>query len=202
MTALARDESDIKAARVAAVRETTDALKEVLGRGEVGRSELDDAKALLMQLAENRELFSAEDFPLPGADAEKNNALYLLAAENEPALSLYLQVSGSGLDVPPHNHKTWAIIAGIDGVEENRFYERTEGGPERSGRQEVGPGSAVAFEPEDLHSIHIHGQDCVLNFHMYGIPLDELYGREYWHAGSGEWRLFPVQQGIVDRREG
>ena len=202
MTALARDETDIKAARVAAVRETTDALKAVLGRGDVGRRELDDAKALLMRLAEKRELFAAEDFPLPGPDAEKNNALYLLAAENEPALSLYLQVSGSGLDVPPHNHKTWAIIAGIDGIEENRFYERTETGPERSGGQEVGPGSAVAFEPEDLHSIHIHGQDCVLNFHMYGIPLDKLYGREYWHAGSGEWRLFPVQQGIVDRRDG
>ena len=202
MTALARDDADTRTARVAAVRQTTDALKEVLGRGAVGRPELEEAKALLVRLAEKRELFGAEDFPLPGADAEKNNALYLLAAENEPALSLYLQVSGSGLDVPPHNHKTWAIIAGIDGVEENRFYERTAEGPQRSGGQEIGPGGAVAFAPEDLHSIHIHGQDCVLNFHMYGIPLDKLYGREYWHAGSGEWRLFPVQQGIVDRRDG
>lgn len=202
MTALAKDESDNRTARVAAVRATTEALKQVFGREQVGRAELEQAKGLLLGLAERRELFGADDFPLPDAEAEKNNALYLLAEESEPALSLYLQVSGSGLDVPPHNHKTWAIIAGIDGVEENRFYEHSEAGPQRSGGQDVGPGSAVAFEPEDLHSIHIHGQERVLNFHMYGIPLDKLYGREYWHADSGEWRLFPVQQGIVDRRDG
>ena len=202
MTALAGAKMDITAARLAAVRETTAALKAVLGRGVIGRAELDEAKSLLLALAERQELFSAEDFPLPGADAEKNNALYLLAEESDPALSLYLQVSGSGLDVPPHNHKTWAIIAGIDGVEENRFYQRGDNGPQRNGGQDVGPGSAVAFEPDDLHSIHIHGQDRVLNFHMYGIPLDKLYGREYWHAGSSEWRLFPVQEGIIDRREG
>ncbi len=202
MTALARDSKGLRDERVAAVQETTEELKRVLGRREVGKAELEDAKALLLRLAERPELFGAEEFPLPEEGAEKTNRLYLLAEVNEPALSLYLQVSGSGVDVPPHNHKTWAVIAGIDGVEENRFYRRTDSGPEQSGNQQVGPGSAVAFEPEDLHSIHIHGQERVLNFHMYGVPLDRLYGREYWHAGAGEWRLFPVQQDIVDRRAG
>ena len=202
MTASAENSLEKRSERVQAVRETTDALKRVLGRGEVGKPELEQAKALLLQLAERPELFGAEEFPLPEVGAEKNNCLYLLAEESEPALSLYLQVSGSGVDVPPHNHKTWAVIAGIDGIEENRFYRRTESGPEQSGDQDVGPGSAVAFEPEELHSIHIHGQERVLNFHMYGVPLDRLYGREYWHAGAAEWRLFPVQQDIVDRRAG
>ena len=202
MTALARDSEDLRSERVAAVQETTDELKRVLGQGQVGKAELAEAKALLLRLAARPELFGAEEVPLPEEGGEKNNCLYLLAEESEPALSLYLQVSGSGVDVPPHNHKTWAVIAGIDGIEENRFYRHTDSGPKQSGNQEIGPGSAVAFEPEDLHSIHIHGQERVLNFHMYGVPLDRLYGREYWHAGAGEWRLFPVQQDIVDRRTG
>ena len=56
MTALAGAKMDITAARLAAVRETTAALKAVLGRGVIGRAELDEAKSLLLALAERQEL--------------------------------------------------------------------------------------------------------------------------------------------------
>ena len=101
---------------------------------------------------------------------------------------------------PPHNHTTWAVIAGIEGSEENRFYARTAAGPQPSGGQDVGPGVAVGFLPEELHSIHVQGEVPVLNFHMYGLALDRLHRREFWDRKSESWKIFPAQEGIIDRR--
>ena len=47
----------------------------------------------------------------------------------------------------------------------------------------VKQGTGVCFLPEDLHSIHI--QAPLVNFHMYGLGLDQLHRREYYKAEEG-----------------
>ena len=93
------------------------------------------------------------------------------------------------------------MIAGIRGDELNRFYERTaDGGVAETGRHVVRKGSAVAFLPDELHSIHVEGDDRVVNFHMYGLALDHLHARDYYRADDHSWRNFPAQQDIIDAR--
>ena len=63
-------------------------------------------------------------------------------------------------------------------------------------------GEGVGFLPEALHSIHIHGERPVFNFHMYGRGLEQLASREYWSAKAQTWKVFPPQSGVIDRRDG
>ena len=51
-----------------------------------------------------------------------------------------------------------------------------------------------------LHSIHVEGDDRVVNFHMYGLALDHLHARDYYRADDHSWRNFPAQQDIIDAR--
>jgi predicted metal-dependent enzyme (double-stranded beta helix superfamily) len=154
----------------------------------------------LIGLARHASLFSREDFPPPAPGADDNNRLYLISEETDRRFALYVQSSQPGVDVPPHNHTTWAVIVGLEGIEENRFYARGENGADRTGGLDVGPETGVAFLPDDLHSIHIHGAEPVVNFHMYGLALDQLHEREYWSTKHCAWRIFPPQQNIIDRR--
>ena len=188
--------------RVAAVTERMDRIHQIADRQGINRAAVDAFKDELVALAERRDLFSLDDFPLPEPGAEDNCNMYLLAENDERCFSLYLQACRPGLDVPPHNHATWAVIAGMEGVEQNRFYRRQEDGPVETGRVDVALGSGVALLPDDLHSIHIHGDAPVLNFHMYGRALDTIDDREYWSDKQASWLFFPAQEGIIDRRDG
>ena len=167
----------------------------------VTRDGLARIKQRLLDLAAQADLFPAEDFPPPGGDVDFPANIYRIAEDDDHRFALYVQSARGALDTPAHNHTTWAVIAGIRGDELNRFWERTaDGGVAETGQHVVRQGSAVAFLPDDLHSIHVAGDDGVINFHMYGLALDRLHTREYYRADDNSWRNFPAQQGIIDAR--
>ena len=188
--------------RQAAVAATVARIHDLAAKQGITREAVDGIKQELIGLAGQQALFPIEDFPLPADGSDDNCNLYLLAEDENRQFALYLQACAPGLDVPPHNHATWAVIAGMEGMEQNRFYRRLDTGAEETGRFDVVNGTGVAMLPEDLHSIHIHGDQPVLNFHMYGRALDTIDDREYWSAKNEDWRLFPPQEGIIDRRAG
>lgn len=158
-------------------------------------------KQRLLDLAGHADLFPESDFPPPEGDVEFPANIYRIAEDDDHRFALYVQSSHGALDTPPHNHTTWAVIAGIRGGELNRFYNRTaDGGVAQTGQHVVQQGSAVAFLPEELHSIHVESGDKVINFHMYGLALDHLHAREYYRDEDRSWRNFPAQQDIIDAR--
>ena len=59
-------------------------------------------------------------------------------------------------------------------------------------------GTGVAMLGDDVHSIHIEG--AATNFHCYGLALERLTGRRFWHARSGEWRVYNDVGHIVEAR--
>lgn len=88
---------------------------------------------------------------------------------------------------------------GVTGEELNRFYERdARTGVRETGRDVVRQGTGVAFMPEDLHSIHIEAP--LLNFHMYGLALEQLHGREFYKEQEHRWEAFPAHSDIRDAR--
>ena len=186
--------------RAAAVAETVARIRAVEAEQGVTRAAVEAIREVLLGLAEQGRLFTLDDFPPPEPGGDDNNTLYRLSEDADHRFALYLQSCLPGVDVPPHNHTTWAVIVGLDGIEENRFYARSEAGAVRTGGLDVGPGVGVAFLPEDLHSIHIHGARPVLNFHMYGLALERLESREFWSTKEGAWKIFPPQKDIIDRR--
>jgi predicted metal-dependent enzyme (double-stranded beta helix superfamily) len=109
-----------------------------------------------------------------------------------------------GKKVPPHNHTTWAIIAGVDGEEENFFYERSDDGKTpgrgtlRQIREEVvRPGTAVALMPEDIHHIQTPPHRPNMHLHMYGLSLEHLPNRVSYNVAEGTYKVFPTLPNIV-----
>ena len=75
---------------------------------------LEKIGGLLATLASRAELFPQDEFPL-GADG----GIYRLSEDPDHRFALYASAGGAGKKVPPHNHTTWAIIAGVHGAERN-----------------------------------------------------------------------------------
>ena len=166
-------------------------------RDGVTRESLEKIKQRLIRLA-RPELFPVSDFPQPAPGGRLKSCLYRVAEDDDHRFALYVNASLGGHGTPAHNHTTWAVIVGVTGEELNRFYDRVGGKPVEKGQYVVKQGTGVCFLPEDLHSIHI--QAPLVNFHMYGLGLDQLHKREFYKADEGAWRIFPAHGDIREAR--
>ena len=167
----------------------------------ITRSSLAKVRQRLLQLAARTDLFTAQDFPPPEPGGKRHSCLYRLAEDADHRYALYASSSLGGHHTPAHNHTTWAVIVGVSGEELNRFYERTaDNGVREKGQHVVRPGSGVSFMPEDLHSIHIDAP--LLNFHMYGLALEQLHRREFYKPDEHAWAVFPPHSDIREARPG
>lgn len=163
----------------------------------VSRDTLDAVLKSLQEIATQPELWSEADFP-PPSDGERQ-ARYLIQQQDDQTFALYLNVMKTGRRIPPHNHTTWACIAGVAGEEVNTVFERLDDGS-REGYAElvaqrdvlVGPGSGIALMPDDIHSVLIDEQPgCTRHLHLYGDALETL----------GERIAFDIEHNTCKRME-
>jgi predicted metal-dependent enzyme (double-stranded beta helix superfamily) len=183
--------------RRAAIAATVAEVREIERRG-VTRDSLERIKERLAVLAARQDLFSDKDFPPPAPGGKLKSCLYRVAEDADHRFALYVNSSLGGHNTPPHNHTTWAVIVGVSGAELNRFYDRDGGGVREKGQYVVEQGTGVCFMPDDLHSIHIEAP--LVNFHMYGLGLDQLHSREYYKAEENVWKVFPAHADIREAR--
>lgn len=171
-----------------------------LTSGEVTRDTLALVAREIERLAQREEFFSRSEFPPPEG---QTNVLYTLSCDPDGRYALYLSSANAGKETPPHNHATWAVIVGIDGEELNRIYERTDDGSVagraalRVAREHtVRPGAPIALLPDDIHSIHVHGDRATFHLHIYGRRLQDLTDRLQFDLQTGEYKHFPPNPNI------
>ena len=81
---------------------------------------------------------------------------------------------------PPHNHTTWALISGVFGDEHNVAYQRiSETTLEQRWELTCQRGNAVAFQPDDFHTIEVTSTGPALHLHLYGRSLAHLPDRVF-----------------------
>lgn len=158
------------------------------------RATLAQVSRRLEALAAERHLFPSEAFPAPAPGARESSTRYRLNPDDgDDDLALYLNAINPGKTTVPHNHTTWAVIVALSGAELNRVYRRTDDGAtagvarlEQVREVLVEPGQAIAFLPDDIHSIHVVDGGPTLHFHLYGRPLETLNGRIGIQPETGE----------------
>ncbi len=171
--------------------------------GEVNRAALAPILEEVKALAERREFWSEARFP--GPDLEERQARYLISEDEDKRFALYLNVMRPGKRVPPHNHTTWACVAGVEGEEHNFIYRRLDDGSE-PGRAQVeqvemcviGAGGGIAQLGDDIHSVEIRGEQPIRHLHLYGRALDTLTERLTFDEQSGTCRVMEI--GVQTRR--
>lgn len=174
-------------------------IRSVEQRDGVTRASLAKIRERLIRLAARTDLFDAQAYPPPAPGGKAKSCLYRISEDADHRFALYANASLGGYGTPAHNHTTWAVIVGVTGEELNRFYDRTpEKGLKEKGQSVVRQGSGVAFMPEDVHSIHIDAP--LLNFHMYGLALEQLHRREFYKPETNEWEVFAAHSDIREAR--
>ena len=187
--------------RAAAVRRLVDEARRIEKDG-VTSANLDKIGGLLASLAGRAELFPQDEFPL-GADG----GIYRLSEDPDHRFALYASAGGAGKKVPPHNHTTWAIIAGVHGAERNVVYERLDNGA-REGfvqlreapakEKTLKRGDVIAYLPDDFHHIETPvGSGNALHLHFYGLSLEELPERVTVDLASGTSKRFMAKAKIL-----
>ncbi|MBY5986443.1 hypothetical protein [Roseovarius atlanticus] len=184
--------------RKARVAETIDAAKAICAEGDVTPERLARIELLLADLAQEEDLFPEEEFGLP---ADETLRLYRVAEDSDGTFALYLHIANVPAEVPPHNHTTWACIAGIGGDEKNFLYETDlKSAPVQVDARSVRKGETVSLMPGDVHSIRAVGDTQLKNLHLYGLALEKLVDRVFWSEENKSWSTVPPTSGIIERR--
>jgi len=175
--------------RRAAIDRTIDAVRGTAETGAIDRPALDRMKEHLVALAGQTDLFPRADFPATG---NEDDDTHLLSQDADGRFALYLYSSGSDGETPPHDHKTWAVIAGIEGVEHNKIFRRLDDGatPDRGHIEltrefSVSPGTGLTLMPQDVHSIHVDAASPLMHLHLYGRGFEFLSGRVSFDISNG-----------------
>ncbi|MCV6904968.1 MAG: cysteine dioxygenase family protein [Achromobacter xylosoxidans] len=188
-------ESPVSHERRQQVRGALADIRDLLAAAPLTRELLARVAARLEQLAQQRTLFPAAEFapPAAGQGVGASTRYRLNPDDGDGAPALYLNSINPGKTTLPHNHTTWAVIVALSGQELNRVYRRSDDGsqPGRATLEQVRevvvqPGQPVSFLPDDIHSIHVTGDEPTLHFHLYGQPLETLSGRIGIDLTTGE----------------
>jgi rhodanese-related sulfurtransferase/predicted metal-dependent enzyme (double-stranded beta helix superfamily) len=154
----------------------------------VTRDTLEGIKTALTSLAALSDLFPAAHFPIPEG---KPAALYRLSEDRDRRFALYASAGLPGNPQPPHNHTTWATIAGVFGDEHNVLYDRVDdrsvagaGELRQTGELTIRRGNACALMPDDFHTIEVMGGPA-LHLHLYGMSLENLPHRICFAGSAG-----------------
>lgn len=101
-------------------------------------------------------------------DREQGFGVHVLHEEPDHGLWLVAVAWLPHRGAPPHDHGTWAVIAGVDGSERNVLWRRRGGRVERQAEENVGPGQVTAFLPAAIHSVVNDSDRTTLSLHLYG----------------------------------
>ncbi|MDO5667014.1 MAG: cysteine dioxygenase family protein [Alcaligenaceae bacterium] len=186
---LTAEQATLKEAAVQALFEQT---KSYLNQS-VDRDSLNRVMHALIELASHQDWWCLEQYEEPDNESLQNR--YLIHKESDDGYALYLNIMKPGKKVVPHDHTTWACIAGVVGTETNFIYERLDDGSvpgHATLRQRdtvmVGPGNGVALLGDDIHAVKIE-DNVIRHLHFYGRPLEMLNERKAFNLDDNSYTI-------------
>jgi len=112
-------------------------------------------------------------------DAEQGFGVHLLHEEPNHDLAVFVLSWLPDRGTTPHNHKTWAVVVGMQGQEQEVNYDRLDDGSKpgfadlrRGGAQVMMAGDVARCYPEHIHSVWNVGKDISMSLHTYGRHIN------------------------------
>jgi predicted metal-dependent enzyme (double-stranded beta helix superfamily) len=112
-------------------------------------------------------------------DAGQGFGVHLLHEEPNHDLAVFLISWLPNRGTTPHNHKTWAVVVGLEGQEQEINYDRLDDGTtpgyadlKRGGERVMGAGDIARCFPEHIHSVWNVGKGISLSLHTYGRHIN------------------------------
>lgn len=120
------------------------------------------------------------------ANPEQGFGVHLLHEEADHSLAVFVVSWLPHRGAPPHDHGTWAVVAGVDGPEKNEFFERRDDRSragyaelEKVGEKVFRVGDVLAMRRGQIHSIWNDSDAVSISLHVYG--------RNIQHTGRSQF---------------
>jgi predicted metal-dependent enzyme (double-stranded beta helix superfamily) len=133
-------------------------------------------------------------------DEAQGFGVHLLHEEPDHTLAVFAIAWLPGRGAPPHNHGTWAVVAGVDGLETNIFWKRLDDGTRpgyaeirNNGVKEFTTGEVVAFLPHEIHSVVNQTEVVTVSLHTYGKHLNYT-GRSQFDPATNTEKAFIIKE--------
>jgi predicted metal-dependent enzyme (double-stranded beta helix superfamily) len=119
-------------------------------------------------------------------DAGQGFGACVLHEETDHQLAVFVASWLPDRGTPPHDHGTWAVVAGLEGAERNSFWKRLDdrsrpGHAEivRVGEHTLAPGDVVAMPSGAIHSVWNDGDRISVSLHIYGRHVNHTRRSRY-----------------------
>lgn len=113
------------------------------------------------------------------ADATQGFGVHLIHEEPDHTVAILAVSWLPNRGAPPHDHGTWAVVAGVDGPEKNEFFERADDRTrpghaqlKKVGEKVCGVGDVVALPHGMIHSVWNETDVVTLSLHIYGKHIN------------------------------
>jgi predicted metal-dependent enzyme (double-stranded beta helix superfamily) len=148
-------------------------------RNEYGdeRRVLAAVRPLALRAAEAKHLWLEERMFAP--DPEQGFSFFPLSEEPDHTLAVFALSWLPKRGTPPHDHGTWAVVAGVVGPEKNTFWRRLDDGTrpghaelERIGAKVFEPGHVLAMPTGTIHEVRNETDAVTVSLHIYGKHIN------------------------------
>lgn len=137
------------------------------------------------------------------AGAANAAGIYALHEEPDHCLAIFVVTWMPGDETPPHDHDTWAVIAGLDGHETNHWWKRVDDGKtpgladvRRAGSERIDASAIIAMAGDAIHSLHNDSGAVSTTLHLYGRNVDYTDRHKYDPARH---TIAPYKLGVTTR---
>lgn len=103
------------------------------------------------------------------------------------------------MGVEPHDHGTWAIVVGVEGIERNIRYKRLDDGSDSDyaelhvkGKSTAGPGELVCIKKGGIHAARNDSEKVTVSLHTYGTHINYTIRSQY-HLEAHTAKDFKVE---------
>jgi predicted metal-dependent enzyme (double-stranded beta helix superfamily) len=127
---------------------------------------------LAQRLAMDRTWLRPEHYE---ADPEQGFGAFLLHEEPDHTLAVLVANWLPARGAPPHDHGTWAVVAGVEGIERNIRYRRLDDGsrPDYAELEvkhdfNADAGDLICMKTGGIHSVRNETDRITLSLHTYG----------------------------------
>lgn len=112
-------------------------------------------------------------------DLKTGFSVFQLHEETDHSLAVLAVSWVPGMGVEPHDHGTWAVVVGVEGIERNIRYKRLDDRNDpHLARLKIkeegnaGPGDLVCIKSGGIHAVRNDGDKVTLSLHTYGTHIN------------------------------
>lgn len=131
-------------------------------------------------------------------DVAQGFGVHLLHEEPDHSLAVFALAWAPHGGTGPHDHGTWAVVAGVDGVERNVKYNRLDDRAQ-SGHAKLaerctilaGAGDVICLRAKGIHAVWNDGDRVTVSLHTYGRHINHT-GRSAFDLAADKVSPFIV----------